>query len=86
MSIALYGYLQDKFGIQNSEFTIERAIQKLYENNIPENFIEQIKNISEKCEFVRFAPSGLNSVSAKEIYENTIKVIVDIDSILEKKK
>lgn len=86
LSLALHGYLEDKLGIQKSEFTLENATQKLYENNIPKELVEKVRTISEKCEFVRFAPSGLDSVSAREIYENTLKTIVEIDSLLEKKK
>ncbi|MCX7798042.1 MAG: BatD family protein [Melioribacter sp.] len=86
LSLALYGYLEDKLGIQKSEFTLEKAIEKLWQKNIPEELIQKVKTISEKCEFVRFAPSGLNSISANEIYEDTIKTIVNIDSLLEKKR
>lgn len=86
LSLALYGYLEDKLGIQKSEFTLEKAIQKLYENSVSEQLINQVKNISEMCEYVRFAPSGLNSVSANQLYEDAVRIIIDIDSILEKRK
>ncbi|MEG8946881.1 BatD family protein [Rosettibacter firmus] len=86
LSLALYGYLEDKLGIQKSEFTLEKAIQKLYENSVSEQLINQVRNISETCEYVRFAPSGLNSVSANQLYEDAVRIIIDIDSILEKRK
>jgi len=82
LSLALYGYLEDKLGIQKSEFTIEKALEILAQKNISEELITRIKNVSEKCEFVRFAPSGLNSASAGELYEEAVNIIINLDSSL----
>ncbi|MEW6193896.1 MAG: BatD family protein [Bacteroidota bacterium] len=86
LSLALYGYLEDKLGIQKSDFTLELSLEKLKQNNIPEQLIERVKVIAEKCEFVRFAPQGETSASASEIYDETVKVIVEVDSSLERKR
>lgn len=82
LSLALYGYLEDKLGIQKSEFTIEKALEMLAQKNISEELITRIKNVSDKCEFVRFAPSGMNSASAGELYEEAVSIIINLDSSL----
>ncbi len=86
LSLALYGYLEDKLGIQKSDFTLELSLDKLKHSNIPDKLIERVKVIAEKCEFVRFAPQGETSASASEIYDETVKVIVEVDSSLERKR
>jgi len=86
LSQALYGYLEDKLGIQKSEFTLETALEKLKSKLVDYNLIDRVKSVAEKCEFVRFAPQGETSTSASEIYNSTVKLIVEVDSALEKKK
>lgn len=86
LSQALYGYLEDKLSIQKSEFTLESALEKLGKKNVNENLISRVREIAEKCEFVRFAPQGETSASATEIYNEAVKLIVEVDSSLEKKR
>jgi hypothetical protein len=86
LSSALYGYLEDKFNIQKSEFTLETALEKLKLRNVDDTLIERVRTSAEKCEFVRFAPQGETSATANEIYEETVKVIIEVDSSLEKKR
>lgn len=86
LSQALFGYLEDKLGIQKSEFTLETAIEKLGQREIEGDLLDRVKSISEKCEFVRFAPRGETSASALEIYNSAVKLIVDVDSALERKR
>lgn len=86
LSFALYGYLEDKFVIQKSEFTLDTALEKLNQKNVSADLIERVKAISEKCEFVRFAPQAETSASANEIYNEAVKVIIDVDSAVEKKR
>lgn len=86
LSLALYGYLEDKLGIQKSDFTLETALDKLQNRNVEMNLIDRVKGIAEKCEFVRFAPQGETSTSANEIYSEAVNVIVEVDSSLEKKR
>ncbi len=86
LSSALFGYLEDKLGIDKSEFTIELALNKLMVYNVPSDLLNKIKDIAEKCEYVRFAPKSETVISANEFYDNAVKTIVEIDSYLEKKK
>jgi hypothetical protein len=86
LSFALFGYLEDKLGIQKSEFTLEGAIAKLSVTNVNPELIDRVKRIAEKCEFVRFAPQGETSASAQEIYDEAVKVIIELDSVIASKK
>lgn len=86
LSLALYGYLEDKLAIQKSEFTLDTALEKLTLRNVENELIEKVRTIAQKCEFVRFAPQGETSASALEFYDETVKVIVDVDSSMERKR
>jgi hypothetical protein len=86
LSLALFGYLEDKLGIQKSEFTLEGAVAKLSAGNVNPELIERVKHIAEKCEFVRFAPQGETSASAQEIYDEAVKVIIELDNVIAQKK
>lgn len=86
ISFALFGYLEDKLAIEKSEFTIEVAAEKLFEKNVNAQLIERVKKIAERCEFARFAPQGEMQAAANYLYEETVKVIVDLDSSMGGKK
>lgn len=86
LSQALYGYLEDKLGIQKSEFTLESALEKLNAKRVNERLMNRVRTIAEKCEFVRFAPQGETSASATEIYNEAVKLIIEVDSELERKR
>ena len=86
LSLALFGYLEDKLGIQKAEFTLEGAVEKLIRKNVPEDLIEQLKNIAGKCEYARFAPQGEISAEAPGLYNEAVKAIVDVDSSLERRR
>ena len=86
LSQALFGYLGDKLSIQNADFTLDRAIDKLNEKNINPDLVERIKKISEKCEFARFAPNAVGSDSKGEIFKRVESIIEEIESSVELKK
>lgn len=86
LSQALFGYLQNKLGLQKANFTLDKAIDKLIENNIDTEFIDKIKQTSEKCEFARFAPSAIGSDSNNEIFNNVEMIISKIQSSLKLNK
>lgn len=82
LSLALFGYLEDKLGIQKAEFTLEGAVEKLIQKNVAEDLIAQLKRIAGKCEYARFAPQGEISAEAADLYNEAVKVIVEVDSSL----
>jgi hypothetical protein len=86
LSLALFGYLEDKLGIQKAEFTLEGAVENLLHRNVKEELINRVKRIAEKCEYVRFAPQGETTETAIEIYNETVNVIIEVDSSLERRK
>ncbi len=86
ISLALFGYLEDKLSIQKSEFTLEKAEEKLISRNVNDELLNRVKQIAEKCEFARFAPQGEMQAAANEMYEETVKVIVELDSSIGGKK
>ncbi len=76
---ALQGYLEDKLFIQTSEFTIDRAIEKLAESNVDHQLTENVKEIFNKCEFARFAPGKSESAEA-DLYKFTFDLITKLEN------
>jgi len=83
---AVFGYLEDKLSISKAELTIDNVNEKLISKNIPEELIIKVKTLTEKCEFVRFAPQGINHESANDFYESTVLLIIELDEFLSGKK
>lgn len=86
LSLALFGYLENKLTIQKSEFTLDLAIEKLRMRNVSEELIEKVKLVADKCEYARFAPQVEMQAQANDLYEETVKVIVELDSKIGGKK
>lgn len=86
LSSALFGYLEDKLFIQKSEFTLDNALEKLKMKNVSDDLISRVKNVAEKCEFARFAPKIEMQAQSNDIYEETVKVIVELDAMIGGKK
>ncbi len=86
ISQALFGYLEDKFHIPKSDFTLDGAAELLRKNEISEEVIGVLKECAEKCEFARFAPKAGESAAKNELYSDTSKVIIEIEKILSVKK
>jgi len=86
LSFGLFGYLENKLGIQKSEFTIDGAVVNLVSQKIDASLINRVKLIAEKCEFARFAPNDGTSTVEKELYEEAMKVIVELDSSIDARK
>jgi hypothetical protein len=84
ISQALFGYLEDKFRIPKSEFTLDRASEELLNRNIKPELVEKMKTNAQKCEFIRFAP-GTNPVQAmNEMYQAFSDVVIDIERSITK--
>lgn len=86
LSSALFGYLENKLAIQKSEFTLESALEKLKTKNVNDDLIEQVKFVADKCEYARFAPQVEMQAQANDLYEQTVRVIVELDSKIGGKK
>lgn len=84
LALALFGYLEDKLAINKSEFTVEKVIEILSNKGVENTLCDKLKEISDKCEFARFAPGG--DEANRELLEETVELIVKIDSSIKGKK
>jgi hypothetical protein len=79
ISLALFGYLEDKLNIPKSEFSLEEAISRLQQGNINESVINNLKQTAEKCEYIRFAPQKDGLAAMNEIYKQSSNIIIEIE-------
>ena len=79
ISLALYGYLEDKLDIPKSEFSMEKAVSRLKLNNINDSVIDNLKQTAEKCEYIRFAPQKDGLAAMNEIYNKSSNIIIEIE-------
>ena len=86
LSFGLTTFLETKLKIPKSEFTLDKAISELKKYGVEDSLISQIKETYEKSEFARFAPSSLDETTAKELYENTVKLIIKLNGLISKRK
>lgn len=84
ISQALFGYLEDKFHIPKSEFTLERAVDELLKRNIRPELVEKMKINAQKCEFIRFAPGTDPARAMNEMYQAFSDVVIDIERSISK--
>jgi hypothetical protein len=86
ISLALFGYLEDKLHIPKSEFTLDRASAELRNSKVNESLIAGIVNCAEKCEYIRFAPVEDGTTEMKNMYQQTEKLIIDVERSISVKK
>jgi len=79
VSLALFGYLEDKFHIAKAEFTIERVMDELRKSEVEESLINDVKKAAEDCEFIRFAPGAEKSSAMQNMYDQLTMVIIDVE-------
>ena len=84
ISQALFGYLEDKFHIPKSEFTLDRAADELLKRNIKPELVEKMKTNAQKCEFIRFAPGTNPSQAMNEMYQSFSDVVISIERSIAK--
>ena len=84
ISDALFGYLEDKFRIPKSEFTLERAASELSARNISNGLIEKMKTNAEKCEYIRFAPGTNPQQAMNDMYKSLSEVVIEIERSIAK--
>ena len=86
ISLALFGYLEDKLHIPKSEFTLDRASDELRKSKVDESLITGIVTCAEKCEYIRFAPVEDGTTEMKNMYQQTEKLIIDVERSIAVKK
>ncbi|MFC2085048.1 BatD family protein [Bacteroidota bacterium] len=80
LSQAFFGYLEDKLSLQKADFTQDRALTALENSGVQQIFVDKAKEIFDKSEFVRFAPSMSSETSAKELYNKTVNLIIELEN------
>lgn len=86
ISQALFGYLEDKFRIPKSEFSLDRASDELFKRDISQELITEMKNTAEKCEYVRFAPGADGKAAMNGMYDDMAKIIIQLERSIGAKK
>ncbi len=86
LSAALFGYLEDKLHIPKSEFTVERAMSELQAKNVNQDIVERVEKVSQKCEFVRFAPESNGMDAMNDMYNQLSDLIIDVEKSIAVKK
>ncbi len=84
ISQALFGYLEDKFHIPKSEFTLDKAAFELTKRNIAADLVDKMRSNAQKCEFIRFAPNTNPSQVMNEMYNSFSAVVIDIERSIAK--
>jgi hypothetical protein len=84
--LALFGYLEDKLHIPKSEFTLERASEELSKRNVEGDLIGKIITCAEKCEYIRFAPVEDGTTEMNNMYNDTEKLIIDVERSISVKR
>lgn len=79
LSLALFGYLEDKLNIPKADFTIEHAQELLRSKGIDNDLITKVKTSAEKSEFVRFAPGSKEKESMQQMYDEFSSIIIEIE-------
>jgi len=72
---AIWAYLSHRFGIQQSELSIEKVIDILNQQQVDSDILTSLKQTLDFCEYIRFSP-GASSITPGQILteaENTIR-------------
>ena len=78
ISDAVFGYLADKFGLEQGAIIFDEIALKLEERGVPANTVSELKQILDDVDAARFAPSQ-HSVDIKHIAQRTRKILEEID-------
>ncbi len=71
---ALWGYISDKLGILVANLSKDNARSEMLNKEVDEEYIEQILNIIDRCEYARYAPVT-EETKMDTLYKDAIKVI-----------
>jgi hypothetical protein len=86
LSLALFGYLEDKLHIPKSEFSVDRAVFELQKRKIDQDIVDRVQNVAQKCEYVRFAPGSDGAEKMNDMYNQLSDLIIDIEKSITTKK
>ena len=78
ISLALWGYMSDKFNLRLSELSTESVRNALQQKQVNEEIIDQFTDTLQHCEYARFAP-GDKSEIMEQIYNEALNIITKIE-------
>ena len=81
MSQAMWGYIADKFGIDKSNLSVDKATEAMQQRNVPADVINDFTQALDMCEFARFAP-GDATQKMEQLYQQGIDVITKTEKSL----
>lgn len=82
LSSALFGYLENKLSISKADFTLDGALEELKNRKVPDELIAGLGSITRRCEFIRFAPPTDSVNPMQDIFDEAVKIIIDIEKSL----
>ncbi len=82
ISRALWGYVQDRLAVSQSELALETVEKTLEDRGVGEDAVRAMLTALQKTEYARYAPSGLQDTYLKELYELTKEAIVKVEEEL----
>jgi len=71
---AMWGYLSNKLGITIASLSKDNARSEMLKKNVDEEYIDQIMNIIDRCEYARYSPVT-EETKMDTLYKDAIKVI-----------
>lgn len=74
----IWGYVGDKLNLQKSSLSKDRIREELSKRNVSPEAVQSLFSVIEKCERAQYAPAG-NTSTLEEDYEETVKVISDLE-------
>jgi len=81
MSQALWGYIADKLGIEQSKLSMDTVSEAMKEKNVPDDLTQQFVDTLNSCEFARFAPGDAEEKMG-DLYQKGIEVITKAEKVL----
>jgi len=85
LSLALFGYLEDKLHLPKAEFSMDKAEQLLISKGVDTELIGELKACTEHCEFIRFAPEKGGIEAMSDLFKKSTDIIVNIERKLSQK-
>ncbi len=81
IALAIWGYIADKFGLKQSELSMETVAEMLNNKGVDEVVTDSFINTLNNIEFARFAP-GDSSNKMESIYNESVEAIMRAEKAL----
>jgi hypothetical protein len=81
ISLALWGYISQKFNIPMSLLSLDTAREQLESRNVDNTLTERFISTLNDCNFARYAPEG-KALNMQQLYDLAIKTITETEQVL----